>query len=169
MPELRNTAIRGILVDAEDLVLDSDRWSLTSTGYPRRGAVVKNGDTREPRLHRIIMARVHGRLLRGDEEVDHINGNILDNRRGNLRLASHRQNMRNQQNRRRGITGYVGVSTSGNSGSYRAYLVIDGQQISAGSHSSPEEAAWMRDQWAIALHGEYARLNFDYVDRGAKQ
>ncbi len=45
-----------------------------------------------PRLmHRIIMG------AKSNEECDHINGNGLDNRRSNLRLSAHRQNMSNMK------------------------------------------------------------------------
>ncbi|MBL0320755.1 MAG: HNH endonuclease [Alphaproteobacteria bacterium] len=41
-------------------------------------------------MHRYIMTAKAG------QEVDHINGNKLDNRKENLRLASHSQNCKNQ-------------------------------------------------------------------------
>lgn len=67
-----------------------------------------------------------GRLLLHKEEVDHINGNSLDNRRKNLRLATHRENMRNQQNRRPGKTSnFVGVGFFASSSKWRAQIHID--------------------------------------------
>jgi hypothetical protein len=40
--------------------------------------------------------------------------------------------------------------------------VVDHRQFYLEVFSTPEEAAWMRDQWALALHGEFAVLNYDY-------
>jgi hypothetical protein len=58
-------------------------------------------------LHRIIWTLVYGEIAPG-LEVDHINGNSLDNRLSNLRLADRRTNARNQKLRigsRSGVTG----------------------------------------------------------------
>ena len=164
---------RGKRVEREDAIQLSDgRWALVSSidveflrnygwvvtpsGYARRGAVKVNRG-----MHREVMERIIGRPMNRGEEVDHINGNKLDNRRDNLRLAVHAQNMRNQQNRKLGASGYIGVSST-SKGKWRAYLVLDNQQVQAGTFDDPAVAAWFRDQWAIELHGEFARLNFEY-------
>jgi hypothetical protein len=39
---------------------------------------------------------------------------------------------------------------------------VDGNRIFICSTKDPKEAAWMYDQWALALHGEFALLNFEY-------
>lgn len=142
------------LVSPEDVeYLRGYGWVETPSGYARRGA------TKHTSLHRTVMERKMERSLDRYEEVDHINGNRLDNRRSNLRLSTRNQNMRNQH-RSSGATGRIGVNRIASG--YRSYLVVHYKQVHVGVFSSADEAAWMRDQWAIELHGEYARLNFDY-------
>jgi hypothetical protein len=144
-------------VSSDDLeYLRQYGWVLGTTGYARYGG------PGQQRMHRIVMARAIGRELQPSETLDHINGDKLDNRRSNLRLCTHAENLRNQRKRPVGLSGYVGVSRTRH-GSWRAFLVLDAKQHSVGCFYDPQEAAWMRDQWALELHGEFARLNFEYV------
>ena len=93
-------------------------------------------------------------LVPGDKrQVDHINGNRLDNRRSNLRVCTARENRRNACKRSDNTSGYKGVIRVGRDGSYRAVLAV-------GGFTSPEEAARVYDILAEAAYGEYARLNF---------
>lgn len=84
-------------------------------------------------LHRLIA----GATKRKDE-VDHINGDSLDNRRGNLRVVTHKQN---QQNRRSGYgkTGVRGVTIA--DGRYLAQAKVDGKHLTFGRFDTLEEAA----------------------------
>ena len=70
-----------ILVSAQDrYLLHGLSWMIGSNGYVyQRGGHVKN---RQLLLHRIITGAQPG------QEVHHLNGNKLDNRRGNLTLHS---------------------------------------------------------------------------------
>lgn len=72
-------------------------------------------------LHRLIM----GLPDRDPREVDHRNGNGLDNRRDNMRIVSHAEN---QQNRRSfGATSqYRGVCFDKRSGKWRANVMVRG-------------------------------------------
>lgn len=146
------------LVSHEDMDLAHKSWVPGFMNYPRFGGAG------EQRMHRIVMSRSLGRALKPGEEVDHINGNVLDNRRENLRIASRSENMRNQVNRPAGLTGYIGVSAASKSKKFRAFLVMNYQQVYIGVFPTAQEAAWMRDQYALALHGEFARFNFDYFE-----
>lgn len=78
----------------------------------------------------------------------------------NCRWATRHQQGSNTGLRRDNKTGYKGVSF--NQGKYVAAVRSDGQDFHLGVFQDPAEAAWMRDQFAVALHGEFARLNFDY-------
>lgn len=145
-------------VDVEDFeVATSSNWACSESGYARR-TIKADGLKRNERLHRIILERVLGRKLLPVEQVDHVNGDRLDNRRANLRVATHNQNSYNV--RRKNKHGYMGVST--NHARFCAKLSVETESVYVGTFDTPDEAAWMRDQWAVELHGEFASLNFDY-------
>lgn len=93
-------------------------------------------------------------------DIDHISGDKMDNRRANLRLCTHQQNMFNQKKRNTNTTGYMGVSYLKNAHAYEAYVHHHGKKHHFGLHEAPEEAALARDYGAKKLFGEYARLNF---------
>jgi hypothetical protein len=146
-------------VDEEDYATFSSlKWSLTDTGYARRTVVVE-GKKKNQRLHRVIMQSALGRPLRPGEQVDHRNGDRLDNRRSNLRLATHSQN--SQNTRRINKHGFMGVGK--NHSRFYSKIMVETQIVYVGTFDTPEEAGWMRDQWALELHGDFASLNFEYV------
>ena len=95
-----------MLVDKEDQwILDRQNWYIGTSGYVQRPLNFSDGKRRTVLFHRLICG-----LRKGDKrQVDHINGNKLDNRRVNLRICTRRQNHYNQQHRRANKTGYRGV------------------------------------------------------------
>jgi hypothetical protein len=135
------------LVDDADADFGLFTWFVNSQGY-----VVRTQPTMV-RLHRAIMERMKGRWLKDDEEVDHINGNKLDNTRDNLRLATRSQN---QQNRGpNGSRPYKGVYRSqAEADRWVAKITFEGEQEYLGTFRSPKRAALEYDKYARALHGE---------------
>lgn len=108
-------------------------------------------------LHIVIFERVLGRKLVKGEKVDHINGDGLDNRRGNLRLATHAQNIRNSKLSRSNKTGYKGVMVV--NGLIRAKITVDAKSLDLGSYETILDAAVAYNIAAVEYFGEYARLN----------
>lgn len=100
-----------------------------------------------------------------DKEVDHWNGNALDNRRQNLRECTPAQNIWNTGRRRDATTHFKGVSqtrypTARFCARWRAQIKVNGKNIWLGRFNSEEEAARAYDEAAKKYHGEFARLNF---------
>jgi hypothetical protein len=106
---------------------------------------------------------LHRLLLNAPPElqVDHINGDGLDNRRSNLRLATGSQNQGNSRKRRDGVTSqYRGVSWNKRAGKWQALLRREGKLQYLGYFSDEEAAARAYDAAALEQWGSFARLNF---------
>jgi len=118
---------------------------------------IPSPDRRQLRLHRMLLNPPPGIL------ADHINGDTLDNRRCNLRLATAAQNAANC---RRTKSKYVGVRRIGFR--YYVHLMCQGALLSSsGGFDTAEDAARARDALALRHHGEFAVLNFPREDVGA--
>ncbi len=91
--------------------------------------------------------------------VDHINGDPLDNRKSNLRLATKSQNMRNRKKAHNNKSGYKGVWFDYKRDKWVAYIKINGSSKTLGRFINKEEAAARYDEESRKLFGEYARPN----------
>jgi len=110
-------------------------------------------------LHRFVMSNILGRPLKSTERVDHINGNGLDNRRCNLRLCEHKQNMANQGSRKNTSSKYKGVTFYKRDQKWQAKISPNGKTIHLGYFDSEIEAAKAYNRKAVEVFGEFARLN----------
>ena len=102
-------------------------------------------------LHRYILN------YKGDLQVDHINGNRLDNRKSNLRLATSQQNSMNLAIRIDNTSGVPGVSFHKHRQKWRAYLTFEEQTVSLGYYYTFEEAKEAREEAEEKYFGEYRR------------
>jgi hypothetical protein len=147
------------LVDDEDYerVMARGPWyaskqgSKSRTWYAHRRDFVE-GSTKKKVLpmHRFILPPPEGRM------VDHINGNGLDNRKENLRLVTHQQNMHNARTALTNTSGVKGVSWSKVSGKWRADVWMNNRQISLGLFDCLLMASIVVAKAREALHGDFA-------------
>jgi len=93
-----------------------------------------------------------------DMLVDHINGNTLDNRKINLRLANKRTNAQNMRPNKNTTSKYKGVCWSSNRNKWRANIFYK-KQIYIGRFNLEKDAALAYNKSALQYFGEYARLN----------
>lgn len=156
--EIPLTQGRVAIVDDEDFEwLSQWKWHWRnakfrprSTGYARRR--VRKCEKESSRLmHRVILNAPPGM------EVDHINGDGLDNRRCNLRLATPSQNTANCKRPITNKTGFRGVYP--HRAKYRAKLSVSGRRVVGTLRLTPVEAAEDYNRLALKHHGEFATLN----------
>lgn len=95
-----------------------------------------------------------------DDEVDHINGDTLNNHRANLRTCTKAQNQHNSALRIDNKSGYKGVSWYSRYQIWRASIRVNGKWNHIGYYADPIQAALAYDTRANDLFGEFARLNF---------
>jgi hypothetical protein len=149
MREIPLTQGRFAIVDDEDYerVMAVGPWWLFSHRY---AACRIDGEIIT--MHRFLLG-----LSKGDaQQVDHINGNKLDNRRCNLRLCTNAENQRNRGPNRNNKTGYKGVSFNKFAGKYQAEIMVNRHPIYLGVFNTVEEAAHAYGIAARFYFGEFA-------------
>lgn len=140
------------IVDDEDYqVLSQFKWCVNK-GYAMRMSPMVNKSKR----HCIYMHRV---LLPTKFEVDHINGNRLDNRKANLRKATRSENMRNRKIAKNNKSGFKGVWFNTKRDRWVAYIKFDNKTHVLAHTANKHEAAHIYNQFAEQIFGEFARLN----------
>ena len=158
MMEIELTQGFRALVDDQDFqFLNGFKWCVKKHHrglYAHRAIRNKAGSKSTITMHRQIMPDLI--------QIDHKNGNGLDNRRENLRPASAVQNKRNQRKRRRvGGTSskYKGVCWFKGTGKWHAQIGLNGKRRHLGFFVSEIAAARAYNEAAVLHHGEFAVLN----------
>lgn len=88
--------------------------------------------------------------------IDHIDGDVLNNRFSNLREATHSQNVFNAHSKKRNRNLPRGVQKTKGSSTFRAEISDAGKKIHLGCYPSAEEASEVYQLAAEMLHGEFA-------------
>lgn len=154
MNEIQLTQGKTALVSDEDYELVNQyKWHANNMGGGIYYAFRRDGKTMLS-MHRDLTNAPNGM------EVDHINGNGLDNRRENLRICTHAQNRYNNKLRIDSTSGYKGVFWSKDSKKWQAQIQVDRKKIHLGFFSDPIDAARAYDNAAKEHHGEFCRTNF---------
>lgn len=140
------------LIDEADYALVSQyRWHARKCGktYYAFSSQRNGGNQKNIRMHRLIAGEV-------GLEVDHIDGDGLNNTRGNLRSCTHAENMRNQRIRDTNKSGYKGVSRHKKTGLWRARITHNQVERSLGYFKTALEAYGAYCQAAVQAHGDFA-------------
>ena len=147
-----------VLVDDEDFAeLNKFKWHVAKRSnifYAKRN-VNNNGERKTIFLHREIMSK----YLKKGLLIDHINHNGLDNRKSNLRTATHAQNNQNRTSNLNSTSKYLGVYFYKRSLKWMARISIKNKAIYIGIYANEEDAAKAYNKAALEQYGEYANLN----------
>lgn len=159
MKEIQLT--KGYVTIVDDDIYDwvnGMRWHALTTPSGKvyaSGAAKHLGNGKEVSLHRVVLATHTYKTM----DVDHINGDTLDNRKCNLRLATRSQNLSNQKKKDGTKFQYKGVVYRKDRDRYMAHLTKDGKRYTSKKFKTIEEAALAYNTLAIKHQGEFAYIN----------
>lgn len=148
------------IVDADDYdMIMQWKWSAQrvqgGVRAVRSGPRGKHIEKREVfKMHRVIMSAPTGTI------VDHINHDMLDNRKSNLRICTAKENSRNRRSAIGSKSRYIGVNWSNRYRKWEARLKIGGRSLWFGRYTEECDAARAYDAAAVIHYGEFANLNF---------
>src|ERR1035437_102865 len=149
-----NTVIK---ISKEDLhLLESKNWYINKIGKTKY-LVAASWNKRTKKqgtyyFHRIIMKP------RAKFVVDHISGNGLDNARKNLRIISHKNNIRHRIHiNKNNKLGVIGVHLNGRLKfkKYTAKIKVDYKDIHLGNFVTLKEAKDAYEKGKVKYHGQY--------------
>lgn len=141
------------LVDDADFEwLNKWKWHATYKGYAVRYRLRKDtGKPRGLRMHRVIME------CPANKQIDHINGDRLDNRRANLRIVVAYQNSLNRGLHKNNTSGYKGVSWYPRDKKWYVQLNYRRKHYSLGLFKNIKDAITAYNKKSKLLLGEFHR------------
>lgn len=153
MKEIKLSKGMVAMVDDSDFEwLNQWKWHALK-GRNTHYACTGSGKTGYRYMHRIIMNAPSGM------DVDHMDGDGLNNQRQNMRVCTRSQNIQNSRKSKRGKSEYKGVACVVRN-YFTAQINHDGKLHFLGYFSTQEDAARAYDLAALELFGENAKINF---------
>lgn len=142
---------REAMIDTSDIpsVVPHGLWSAGGKGYVHKQGKWEDGSPRTVFLHRLVAQAPKG------YDVDHINGDPLDNRRKNLRVTTRSENLQNTRTTgRKSASGHKNVYPVRRQGNAQWYVKLMCQGIShyGGEFNDLTEAVTKASQMRRAFH-----------------
>lgn len=154
--------MKTIKLNNGDQVIIDDEWYPILSKWKWKCHIARNGKKYAIRnaaggrgilMHRYIM------MATGNSEIDHKDGDGLNNREENLRFVTHLINCINRGPQTNNTSGYKGVCFDKNRRKYMASISANRKQKNIGRFDTAEEAARAYNKAAHIMHGEMAWLN----------
>lgn len=159
MKEIKLSNNKGtVLVDNENYEwLSKYKWNLSFSNkrtckYAKNDIKINDKQTKQF-MHRLIMNPFN------NMQVDHIDGNGLNNQKSNLRIVTNSQNGMNRVSYKNTTSIYKGVSFNKQLQKWESYIGKDCKKYHIGFFIDEKEAARAYNNKAKELFGEYANLN----------
>lgn len=149
--------------DLEDYEKIKDyNWYVNDQHYLLARVSIGNGKIKEVRMHRIIMSIDNPKI-----EIDHIHGikSRNDNRKSNLRIATHSQNNINKDKYKNNTSGTKGVNFDKRVGKWRARITVNNITYELGFFNKLEDAIKQRQEAEEKYFGEWSYKNS--INKGA--
>lgn len=142
-----------LVSDKDFMYLSQWKWHTCQGKYAVRNRKISDGPGPSAiRMHRVIAQRMGLNL---GEDIDHRDGDGLNNQRHNLRAASKTGNGQNRGPNSNNLLGVKGVYRHTN-GKYRAQIAAQGRRIHLGYFTTLDQATNAYKQAAKKYFGEYA-------------
>jgi hypothetical protein len=138
------------LIDKEDYILvKMFSWHIKNkNGYVQSARNKIN--KKRILLHRLILNP------QDNKDIDHINGNILDNRKSNLRVCTNKENHWNTDLKKSNKSGYKGVSWDKEKEKWYTSIRLNEKTISLGRYNTAEEASEAYKKASLEHHKEFS-------------
>lgn len=143
------------LVDDEDYAeVSKYKWFANNNGYAARNVKDQSTGKRTTLvMHRILMG-----LEQGDtRQVDHVDGNRVNNCRSNMRIVMPAENAKNRKGNHNNTSGYKGVVWRKSSRKWVAQIGVNGKKVGLGYFDDPQKAYEAYCAASIRLHGEFGK------------
>lgn len=139
--------------DKEDIELvEKYCWHYDKNGYV---VSIERGTRKKVVLHRLVMG-IDDPLIEVDHKTHSVgNNHKIDNRKSNLEVVNHSDNMKNQGKYKNNISGVTGVCWYPNYSQWVAYINVDNNRIHLGYFDKKEDAIAIRKQAEIKYFGEH--------------
>jgi hypothetical protein len=151
---IENDFVRMFTNNNEEFLIDIDDlnrvlqhcWSLDSKGYVRTSI-----NRKQVMLHRFLIK------TSDNSQIDHIDGNILNNRKSNLRICTKQQNSCNLKTPKNNTSGYKGVYLDKRSFKWYARINYKNKVIHLGVFDKFEDAVKARKEAEIKYFKDFKR------------
>jgi hypothetical protein len=131
--------------ECDAALIESHTWHLNKSGH---ATYVRSNETREY-LHRLIMGAPHGL------DVDHKDGDGLNCRRANLRVATRSQNNMNRRSQR---DGRKGIHLEKFTGMWRAEIIVGGKRYRSKRLPTEKDAIIERESMERSFHQDFTGI-----------